>query len=155
MKKLTIALILIAAFGLIPAAVAGTGKKQTKCPICKMDVNKDLHVDYKGKRVYFGCSGCPAEFKKNPDKYIAEMEARGIELEKAPVEKTERESTTHVQQACACGSDHLNFSLFEDVSGKRVYFCGEKCKDHFMQAPEKNVKMMEKKGIKLEKAPKK
>lgn len=27
------------------------------------------YVDYKGRRYYFCCGGCPIEFKKNPAKY--------------------------------------------------------------------------------------
>ena len=70
------------------SALAEAGKKQTKCPICKMKVktkdNKDIYVDYKGKRIYLGCDRCPPVFRKNPEKYIKKMEAKGIELEKAP-----------------------------------------------------------------------
>jgi YHS domain-containing protein len=36
-------------------------------------VNKDLFTEYKGKKVYFCCSGCKPEFEKNPEKYLAEL----------------------------------------------------------------------------------
>ncbi len=86
MKKILILMVVLGlTFGLTAFAKSETkGKPQTKCPICKMDINKNLYVDYKGKRVYFGCEGCPAEFKKNPEKYIRQMEKEGIVLEKAP-----------------------------------------------------------------------
>ena len=48
------------------------------------EVNKELFADYQGKRVYFCCKACPAEFKKDPAKYIKKMEAEGITLDKTP-----------------------------------------------------------------------
>jgi len=47
-------------------------------------INKNIYVDYKGKRIYFCCPACPEEFKKDPDKYMKKLEAEGVELEKAP-----------------------------------------------------------------------
>ena len=49
------------------------------CPI--MDYNFEVKastsvIDYKGKSFYFCCEGCPAEFKKDPDKYMAQTEFR-------------------------------------------------------------------------------
>ncbi|MGA8573543.1 MAG: YHS domain-containing protein [Desulfobaccales bacterium] len=48
------------------------------------DINKKVYVDYQGKRIYFCCSGCPAEFKKDPEKYLKKMEAQGVTLGKCP-----------------------------------------------------------------------
>ena len=48
-------------------------------------INKSVYTDYKGKRVYFCCNGCPEVFLKEPDKYITQMESAGIELEKVPL----------------------------------------------------------------------
>ena len=47
---------------------------QTACPVSgeKLE-NKDNFVDYKGRRVYFCCPKCPAEFKKDPAKYLAKL----------------------------------------------------------------------------------
>ncbi len=156
MKRLSVLLILCAFLIGVPADSAET-KKQTHCPICKMEIQKDLYVDYEGKRVYFGCSGCPDKFRANPETYIKQMEEAGIELENSP-EQTETENekkTKHVQVYCICGSDHMDYSLYADTGGKRVFFCNVQCKDHFMQNPQENLKKMEKKGIKLEDAPSK
>jgi YHS domain-containing protein len=60
-------------------------KKQTVCPVMGGAVNTNIYVDAVGKRVYFCCNGCPAEFKKSPAKFIAKMEKSGITLDKAPV----------------------------------------------------------------------
>ncbi len=59
-------------------------KKQTLCPVLGQPVDKGVYTDYKGKRVYFCCSMCVAEFKKHPDEMIKKMEAQGIVLEDTP-----------------------------------------------------------------------
>ena len=65
-------------------AAAQAVKKQTVCPIMGGQVNTNLYVDAKGARVYFCCKGCPADFRKDPARYIAKMEKDGITLDKAP-----------------------------------------------------------------------
>jgi len=42
---------------------------QEVCPLTGQPIDKNLHSDYKGDRVYFCCGNCKAEFDKNPDKY--------------------------------------------------------------------------------------
>lgn len=46
------------------------------CPIMKehtVDIAKatktKMYADYKGRRYFFCCGGCPAVFKENPEKY--------------------------------------------------------------------------------------
>ena len=46
--------------------------KEVVCPVLgtKFKVSKVTQAsDYKDKTYYFCCAACPAEFKKNPDKY--------------------------------------------------------------------------------------
>ena len=57
---------------------------QTQCPISGKAINKEHYVDQDGKRVYFCCPACPPEFKKDPGKYMREMEMKGVVLEDAP-----------------------------------------------------------------------
>lgn len=53
---------------------AETAIVQTTCPIMEGNpINKNLFVEYKGKKVYFCCAGCPETFLKNPEKYIAKL----------------------------------------------------------------------------------
>lgn len=47
--------------------------EQTLCPVMKAPINKDIFVEYEGKKVYFCCPGCPEEFTKNPEKYLADL----------------------------------------------------------------------------------
>jgi len=57
---------------------------QSKCPVQGGNINKDLFVDYNGKRIYFCCDGCPQEFRKDPAKYMKKLEEQGVTLEAAP-----------------------------------------------------------------------
>ena len=67
------------------AAETKAVKKQTMCPIMTGNVvNTNIFVDANGKRVYFCCEGCPPAFKKDPAKYIKQLEAEGITLDKTP-----------------------------------------------------------------------
>jgi YHS domain-containing protein len=45
-------------------------------------INKAVHADHEGKRVYFCCGGCIDEFKKDPAKYVKKLEDQGVMLEK-------------------------------------------------------------------------
>ncbi len=229
MKRLSVVLVLIALLVGLPAMASETQKKtqkQTICPICKMKINKDLYVDYQGKRVYFGCAGCPDQFKANPDKYMKQMKEAGVELYDAPESDQSKkddaassdnannqkmkmhqdkmhnadmkdmhqqhgemmkdgESSSshmdkmdngkhmmhkqmaegqhsdsmamagqhHVQSKCTCGMKHLDFSIYADVDGKRVYFCNANCKEQFMEHPHKNLMKYQKQGMTFEDAP--
>ncbi|MEW6442658.1 MAG: hypothetical protein AB1640_17105 [bacterium] len=64
-----------------PAAASG---RQELCPILGAPVDRSVFADHDGKRVYFCCAGCIPAFKENPEKYIKEMQAKGITLESAP-----------------------------------------------------------------------
>ena len=165
MKKRIVGIVAVI---IIAGLSAYAASPQTICPICKGSINKSLHVDYQGKRVYFGCAGCPEKFMVNPDKYMAEMKAEGVELESAPAEKsdsieskttmqhdhkTHAKSASHIQTKCPYSGNPVNYSVYADTSGKRVYFCGPNCKANFLKAPEKNLAKMEKKGMKFENAP--
>ena len=57
-------------------------KAQTKCPIMGGDIDKSVFADHDGKRVYFCCKGCPEKFKKDPAKYIKQLEDEGVTLDK-------------------------------------------------------------------------
>jgi len=50
---------------------------QKTCPVMGGAIDKSVFVDYKGKRVYFCCSGCPATFQADPEKYLKILADRG------------------------------------------------------------------------------
>jgi len=61
--------------------------EQTTCPVMGAPINKELHADHKGERVYFCCMACPPQFAKNPEKYIQKMKDMGQEPEKIGTSK--------------------------------------------------------------------
>jgi YHS domain-containing protein len=47
--------------------------KQVTCPVMGGQINKDVYVEHKGKKVYFCCPGCKGEFKSDPEKYMDKL----------------------------------------------------------------------------------
>lgn len=47
--------------------------EQTVCPVTGQKIDKNIFVEYKGKKVYFCCADCKAVFEKEPEKYIAKL----------------------------------------------------------------------------------
>jgi len=45
--------------------------EQKTCPVMGGPINKDIFIEYRGKKVYFCCPGCEGRFRENPEKYIA------------------------------------------------------------------------------------
>ena len=64
------------------AAGSAFAAEQTTCPVMGGTINKELHADYKGERVYFCCMACLSKFAKDPEKYINKMKVMGQEPEK-------------------------------------------------------------------------
>ena len=52
--------------------VEATGE-QTLCPVMGNPINKDVFVEYKGKKVYFCCPGCDEKFTADPEKYLDKL----------------------------------------------------------------------------------
>ena len=72
---------------MVSATVAfAEGQPQTTCPVMKgSPVDRESpFVDAEGYRIYVCCGGCLREVQANPAKYVAELQAEGVELEKAP-----------------------------------------------------------------------
>lgn len=47
--------------------------EQTNCPVMGGPIDKNVFVEYQGKKVYFCCKQCVAEFQKNPEKYLDKL----------------------------------------------------------------------------------
>ncbi len=54
-------------------AAASAAVEQTTCPVMGSPIDKNVFVEYKGKKVYFCCTMCPPEFQKDPEKYISKL----------------------------------------------------------------------------------
>lgn len=47
--------------------------EQTLCPVMGNPIDKNVFVEYKGKKVYFCCPGCIETFEKDPEKYVNKL----------------------------------------------------------------------------------
>ena len=57
-----------------PAAADVTAMvEQTVCPVMAAPINRNIFVEYKGKKVYFCCAGCEQKFNAEPEKYVAKL----------------------------------------------------------------------------------
>jgi len=50
-----------------------TTAEQTLCPVMGNPIDKNIFVEYQGKKVYFCCPACKPEFEKDPAKYVAKL----------------------------------------------------------------------------------
>jgi len=76
-------------------------KAQTECPVLGESIDKSLFVDYQGKRIYVCCNDCIEKVKADPEKFIKEMEAKGIALEAAPKDKSSA-GTPKTEKKASC-----------------------------------------------------
>ena len=103
------------------------GRPQTACPVTGEPISKGAHLDFQGQRVYFCSAKCPAEFRKDPEKYFARFAKDGIELE-------------NVQTTCPVSGEKLGEGdMGEPVSiqyrGRTVQFCCRMCVKKFHADP--------------------
>ncbi len=108
--------------------------KKAWCPV--MDFNFEVKagtpvIDYKGKSIYFCCEGCPQEFQKDPDKYLAQTEFR---QRKPTPEEIGKEAVCLVMKHKIKVS--ANTPVI-DYHGKSFYFCCQGCPAEFKKNPEK------------------
>lgn len=133
MKKV-LSLVAVGFFGLVLAQAAEkqAGKPQTACPVSGKPINKEVYVDYQGQRVYFCCNACPDKFRKDPEKYFAQFEKEGIELE-------------NIQKACPVSGEELGEHGEPSVihyKGRTVKFCCPACEKPFKAEPDKYLNSM-------------
>ncbi len=72
-----------------PAAAPGEPVPQTACPIMGGRINKNLYVDCGDKRIYMCCPGCRSAIRRDATRIIAQLEAKGIALDRVPKEATQ------------------------------------------------------------------
>lgn len=79
---------MIAALMLVAAFAFAAGMPQTTCPVMKgAPVTSDSkYVDAEGYRIYVCCGSCEYDVKADPAKYIAQLQAEGVEIAKTPEE---------------------------------------------------------------------
>ncbi len=94
---------------------------QALCPIMGNQINKEVYVDFQGKRIYFCCKGCIATFNKEPEKYMKKMKDEGVVLASA---------------VCPVTGEAANPEIFIEHEGTKYYFCCEDCKKKFQADPD-------------------
>jgi YHS domain-containing protein len=47
--------------------------EQKICPVMEAPIDKNIFVEFQGKKVYFCCSQCKGNFEKNPEKYLPKL----------------------------------------------------------------------------------
>ena len=47
--------------------------EQTTCPVMGGAIDKNIFIEYQGKKVYFCCTDCLDTFKADPEKYISKL----------------------------------------------------------------------------------
>jgi YHS domain-containing protein len=57
----------------VDANAAAAAIEQTTCPIMGRAINKEIFTEYQGKKVYFCCAQCKADFEKEPEKYLSKL----------------------------------------------------------------------------------
>jgi YHS domain-containing protein len=50
---------------------------QKTCPVMGGEIDKNIYIDYKGRRVYFCCASCKEVFAKDPEKYLKKLPGEG------------------------------------------------------------------------------
>jgi YHS domain-containing protein len=51
---------------------------QKTCPVMGGEINKKLFMDYEGRRIYFCCKGCRADFNQAPVKYLQKLPGENL-----------------------------------------------------------------------------
>ena len=114
---------------------------QTTCPIMGNPVNKDLYVEYKGKRIYVCCEGCIDAVKNDPEAAIKKIESSGESVEViAAAQPAENPPNLALQTTCpVMKGNPINRNLYVDYQGKRIYVCCSDCLAKVKAAPGKYI----------------
>jgi YHS domain-containing protein len=105
-----------------PVAVVQQLKPQTTCPVQGDPIDKNLYVDYNGKRIYVCCKGCLAEVTKDPEKQIKKLASMGQSVETIAVKsKTATTAVDDTTKVAAAG--YWTCPMHPDVHGKTAGNC--------------------------------
>jgi YHS domain-containing protein len=108
-------------------------KHQTHCPVMGGEIDSTLYTDIQGQRVYHCCPACSEKMKADPDKYFKKAAAEGVLFE-------------NVQTSCPVdGMTLKDKSVYTDFEGRRIAFCGVKCREAFSENPRTYLSKMDEK----------
>ncbi len=128
---LAVAVLVVVLAAAAFAAEKPVGKPQTTCPVTgkAIDPKTSPHVDWEGQRIYFADAAAADVFRKDPEKYFAEIASEGIALE-------------NIQTTCPVSGESLEGGdMGEPVTilyrGRTVKFCCGMCPPKFKKDPAK------------------
>jgi YHS domain-containing protein len=52
---------------------AAAAVEQKLCPVMEAPIDKNVFIEYEGKKVYFCCADCVEKFKANPQLYLSKL----------------------------------------------------------------------------------
>jgi len=157
MKKINILALALAVL-LFTTAKASPVKNKNKlepqklCPVMGMEINREVFIDYRGKRIYFCCPDCINKFKADPAMYLKKTAEQGSAVAEAPKMSAVAEATK-MQTNCPVMEMKVIPGLYIDRQGKRIYFCCPSCLEKFDSDPQGYIRKMERQGITFEKTP--
>lgn len=71
------------------AALANSYTYQTLCPVMEKEINPSVFMETRAGKVYFCCKMCDEKLVSNPEKYLPNLKAQGVDLAAADL-KTEK-----------------------------------------------------------------
>lgn len=97
-----------------------------------------MFADYKGRRYFFCCAGCPPEFKADPAKFAkaASIAVPIVVAVKIPTEIACPVMPSHKVNIVKATKD----KMFADYKGRRYFFCCAGCPPAFKANPAKFAK---------------
>jgi YHS domain-containing protein len=120
-------IVLVTGAAVMLAAAEPASKAQTACPVTGKAIDKSIHVDFQGQRVYFCSAACPAGFRKDPEKYFATIADTRVELENI-------QTTCPVSGEALEGGD-MGGPVSHTYKGRTVMFCCKMCVGKFEKDP--------------------
>jgi YHS domain-containing protein len=124
-----------------------------KCPVEGGDVDPKLTTEYKGKTIGFCCDSCPAEFKKDPAKYMAIVDKELAkdkpadkskdEAKKSADKEKDKKKEQKLNTKCPVSGDDADKTLTTEYKGRTVAFCCEDCIKDFKKDPKKYMAKLE------------
>jgi YHS domain-containing protein len=114
-------------------ALASWPRVQVSCPMSGKPVNSKAFTEVHGKKVYFCCNDCKAEYEKDPAKYKAKLDA----------------SYTY-QVLCPVTGEEIDPATSADFGGQTVYFCCGGCKGKLADDAAKYAPALSAQGIHID-----
>ena len=113
---------------------------QEQCPVDGRQPRRDVFADADGQRVFLCSAACAEAFRKDPAKHISKLKEQGV-------------TPFTVQATCPVNDKPIDRSVYEDISGFRIYFCSTGCGETFKRDPNKYAGKQMQAGVAFDLAP--